>query len=193
MDIDIGDRLRQIRKAKGLSQRQLASRSGVTNGTISMIEQNRSSPSVGSLKKVLEGIPTTLSEFFAQDEESEEQYFFTAGELKELSPGLWGRVGATINLEHVSLRQVGDASRHSLQILYERYPPGADTGEDMLRHEAEEGGVVVSGEIELTVDGRTQNLKANDAYLFNSRLPHRFRNVGDTDCVIVSACTPPSF
>ena len=36
-------------------------------------------------------------------------------------------------------------------------------------------------------------LKAGDGYLFPSLLPHRFRNVGDTPCVVISACTPPTF
>jgi len=36
-------------------------------------------------------------------------------------------------------------------------------------------------------------LSVGDAYHFNSRLPHRFRNPGSDVCIIVSACTPPSF
>jgi mannose-6-phosphate isomerase-like protein (cupin superfamily) len=63
----------------------------------------------------------------------------------------------------------------------------------MLRHEGEEGGVVVRGEIELTVGTATRVLRAGDAYAFESNVPHRFRNLGSTPCEIVSACTPPSF
>src|SRR5882757_4920110 len=51
MTIDVGARLRGIRTTFGLSQRELARRAGVTNGLISLIEQNRVSPSVSSLKK----------------------------------------------------------------------------------------------------------------------------------------------
>ena len=54
--MDIGARLQLVRKSKGLSQRELAKRVGVTNSTISLIEQNKVSPSVSSLKKVLDGI-----------------------------------------------------------------------------------------------------------------------------------------
>src|SRR3989304_4622051 len=75
----------------------------------------------------------------------------------------------------------------------ERLEPGADTGVDMLRHESEESGVVVRGKLELTVGGQTYVLGAGDAYYFDSRLPHRFRNVGSGVCEVVSACTPPSF
>ena len=65
--MDIGSRLQAVRKSKGLSQRELAKRVGVTNSTISLIEQNKVSPSVSSLKKVLDGVPMSLAEFFTLD------------------------------------------------------------------------------------------------------------------------------
>ncbi len=117
----------------------------------------------------------SLSEFFSLEDEGEEQYFFTNSELKELSPGFLGKIGGNGNLDQVSLRQVGDASRHSLQILYERYPPGADTGEDMLRHEAEEGGIVISGEIVITVEDRTQILEAGQRSLDKGGIPVKIK------------------
>jgi transcriptional regulator with XRE-family HTH domain len=64
MDIDVGERLRTIRQQHGLSQRELARRAGVTNGLVSLVEMNRVSPSVSSLKKLLDGIPMSLAEFF---------------------------------------------------------------------------------------------------------------------------------
>jgi mannose-6-phosphate isomerase-like protein (cupin superfamily) len=91
----------------------------------------------------------------------------------------------------MALRQVGDARTHNLQILHERYAAGADTGPTMLEHNAHEGGVVVSGSFEVTVGTSTHLLQPGDAYLFDSRLPHRFRNPGSKDAVVISACTPP--
>ena len=86
-EFDVGARLRAVRESRGLSQRELARRAGVTNGTISLIEQNKNSPSVASLKKVLDGIPMSLPEFFALDMPPREQIFFQAGELVELTKG----------------------------------------------------------------------------------------------------------
>ena len=184
MDFDVGARLRSLREKRGLSQRQLAQLSGVTNGTISLIEQNRSSPSVAILRKVLEGIPITLAEFFSEAEMPPvEQIFFQAPDLIELT-GHGGHHG------QISFRQVGDLRQRTLQILHERYEPGADTGRAMLRHESEEGGVVIKGCIELTVGEQKKLLKPGDAYLFDSRTPHRFRNIGPDVCEIISACTP---
>jgi transcriptional regulator with XRE-family HTH domain len=189
MDIDVGARLRAIREKSGISQRQLAQRAGVTNGTISLIEQNRSSPSVASLRKVLGGIPITLAEFFSQDDlPPPEQIFFRAGDLVELASDIpAARKGS------ISFRQVGDLRGRNLQVLNERYEPGADTGtgKNMLQHDSEEGGVIIEGEIELTVGEQKQILKPGDAYLFDSRIPHRFRNIGDKPCTLISACTPP--
>jgi len=179
---DIGERLRGIRERLGLSQRALASRADVTNGMISLIEQNRSSPSVATLKKILDGIPMSLAEFFATGQPEQPAIFFRADELVEIGGGA------------ISYRQVGAGLQgKALQLLHERLQPGADTGSAMLRHEGEEGGVVVQGEIELTVGGATRVLRAGDAYAFSSRIPHRFRNLGQQACEIVSACTPPSF
>src|ERR1700683_5798374 len=84
MTIDVGARLRSVRTSFSLSQRELARRAGVTNGLISLIEQNRVSPSVSSLKKVLDGVPMSLAEFFTLDLSAAPQAFFGAEELVEL-------------------------------------------------------------------------------------------------------------
>jgi mannose-6-phosphate isomerase-like protein (cupin superfamily) len=90
--------------------------------------------------------------------------------------------------------QVGNnLKNYKLQMMLERYQPGADTGKSMLSHESEESGLVLQGRLELTVGDEVYVLNKGDAYLFNSTLPHRFRNTGREECVVVSACTPPSF
>jgi quercetin dioxygenase-like cupin family protein len=53
--------------------------------------------------------------------------------------------------------------------------------------------VVVSGKLEVTVAQQRRVLSAGDAYLFDSNIPHRFRNAGTEECEVVSACTPPTF
>ncbi|MFD2442355.1 cupin domain-containing protein [Paracoccus kondratievae] len=109
-----------------------------------------------------------MSEFFEPDLPQSPQPFFTPAELRDLTSRLY-----------------------NLQILHERYEPGADTGETMLAHHGSEGGIVIAGEVELTVGDQSRVLKAGDSYLFASNQPHRFRNNPDREAVVVSACTPP--
>jgi len=181
LEPDLGARLRRVRERSGLSQRELARRAGVTNATISLIENNKTSPSVASLKKVLDGLPMSLAEFFALETEPAEPIFFAADEFTELAGG------------KLSFRQVGrNLLGRRLQVLHEHYAPGADTGKSMYAHDAEEGGVVIAGRIEITVGDERRVLGPGDGYYFDSSVPHRFRNVGSEECVIVSACSPPS-
>ena len=182
LSIDVGAHLRAVRTLYGLSQRELAKRAGVTNGLISLIEQNRVSPSVSSLKKVLDGIPMSLAEFFTLDLSASPQVFYKGDELTDLGD-------RSVSLKLVAARRANRA----MSVMHERYAPGADTGADMLRHEGEEGGVVVRGRIELTIGGETRVLGPGDAYYFTSAIPHRFRNVGNEPCEIISASTPPTF
>lgn len=181
-DDDVGPRLRALRQSQGLSQRMLAKSAGVTNSTISLIESGQMNPSVGALKRILSGFPVGLAEFFAYELQAEDKVFFEAQEFIEIGKG------------GVSYRQVGDrAPGRRLQILHERYRAGAGTGNVALSHEGEEGGIVLQGNLEVIVDGQRKILGAGDAYLFDSRRPHSFRAIGPQECIVISACTPPTF
>lgn len=181
-DVDVGLRLRGIRVRHGLSQRALAKRAGVSNATISMVEANRISPSVSGLRQILSGIPLSLSDFFAEAKPSAEQVVFRAHELKEIAGG------------PISFRQVGsNLEGRSLQMMHERYRPGAGSGKAMLSHQGEEAGLVIRGRMLLEVAGARYELAAGDAYFFDSRKPHAFKNIGEEELELVSACTPPSF
>jgi transcriptional regulator with XRE-family HTH domain len=184
MDTDVGLRLKMVRLRHQLSQRALAKKAGVANASISLIESGNTSPSVSALKRILAGIPMTLAEFFSDELPGvASEVFYRADSLTEISGG-----------DGISYRQIGSAKAgHALQILNERYAVGADTGLIMLQHEGEEGGVILSGRLEVTVGEQTRILSAGDAYYFNSKQPHRFRNAGNEICTLVSSCSPPTF
>lgn len=182
MEQEISERLKNIRSQLGLSQRQLAKSSGVANATISQIESGSLNPTVGMLKKILDGIPISLSDFFAENSNYMEAIFFTKDKLVEIGKG------------GISYRQVGTHLHNkSIQMLQECYQPGAHTGKHAIQHEGEECGIVLKGAIEVTVGEQKKVLKTGDAYYFKSHLPHHFKNVGREPCELISACTPPGF
>ena len=178
---DLGERLRAARRSGGLSQRELARRAGLTHGTISFIERNQISPSIGTMRQVLDSLGLTLSEFFAEDRAPAPQFFFGRAELLDVGTG------------GVQLLQLGRSLvGRPLQVLLEFYPPGAETSGAPYRVDGgEEGGIVVEGEIEATVGDEVRTLRQYDGYLYPTTLPHKLRNVSDRRCVIVSATTPP--
>ena len=163
--MDTGSRLKLVRESYKLSQRELARRSGVTNATISLIEQNRVSPSVSSLKKLLEGIPMSLADFFTFDQPPREhQYVFRANEQPDL-----GRHCLRLLLIGASVPS------RQMRLLREQYAPGASSGEEPIVHaEGEECGLVMRGAVEFTVDESVSVLNAGDGYYFSTTLPHKF-------------------
>jgi transcriptional regulator with XRE-family HTH domain len=182
MDQEIGRRLRDIRTRMKLSQRQLARQSGVANATISQIEAGKLNPTVSMLKRVLDGIPVNLSEFFGDEFESGEQVFFRAEELTEIADG------------DVSFMQVGANLRNkSLQMIKECYQPGAGTGRHAITHDGEECGFILSGRLQVSVGEQTTILRAGEAYYFKSDQPHHFHNPGNEACELITACSPPTF
>ncbi|MDO2949591.1 cupin domain-containing protein [Aeromonas simiae] len=180
--MDIGNRLKAVRTKAALSQRELAKRSGVTNGFISQIEKNQVSPSVSSLRKVLEGIPMSLASFFTEETEMGSEVVFRAADMPDLGS------------HPISYRLVGHSrANRAIGMLKEVLPPGADTGDDMLSHDGEECGIVITGCAEVTVGEQVYLLQPGDGYYFDSRTPHRFRNPGQDECVLISANTPATF
>lgn len=182
--MDVGIRLKEVRLLNNLSQRELAKRAGVTNSTISMIEKNSVSPSISSLKKVLNGIPISLVDFFAEElnQPKTQQVTYKPEELLDIGTG------------DILMKLVGKAfPRRQMTFLIETYPAGTDTGIEMLQNDAEEGGLVIEGKIELTVGTDVFLLGKNDSYYFDNNKPHRFRNISNKVCKIVSATTPGNF
>ena len=86
-DLILGARLRALRERAGLSQRALAKKTGVPNSTISLMESGKTNPSVGALRRVLDGIPVSLSEFFEFEPEMEKTTFYAAEDLPEIGKG----------------------------------------------------------------------------------------------------------
>ena len=179
---NIGKKLRDLRTRAGLSQRALAKIVGVSNGTISVIENGDQDPTVGVLKRIIEGLGISMSDFFGEDSQEDQRYFFPKEELKDIGSG---------DIEYLQLGS--DLTGKAIQLLMERYEPGSDTGATKLAHDGEEGGFIISGRLEVSVGSHQRILGPGDAYYFPSSMPHKFRNIGKDPCVLVSACTPPSF
>jgi len=175
----VGARLRSVRELAGLSQRELAKRAGVTNATVSLIEQESHAPSLASLHRILNAIPISMAEFFALPTSRENVLFYNKDELTSVTRGA------------TQLNVLGAERRDKkLQLFFERYSPGASTGDELISHEGETAAVVVQGTIEVEVDGKTHHIESGGGFQLLGKHPYRLRNVGRTTAIVVCACTP---
>ncbi len=168
--------------AAGLSQRRAAELSGLTHSAISTIEQDKVSPAISTLQKLLKVYGLSLSEFFSEPEKPDEpQVVINQDDLIEM-----GSQGVSMKLVHN-----GNPNR-TLAMIFETYQPGTTTGE-RIKHQGEEIGTVLEGEIILTINGQDYHLVAGQSYAINTGIPHSFSNTSAGICRIISAHTPTTF
>ncbi|MCZ4292938.1 MULTISPECIES: HTH-type transcriptional regulator PuuR [Vibrio] len=181
---EIGKNIVQLRKQNGLSQRELAERAGITHSAISSIENGKVSPSVSSLQKIVNVFSLSLSEFFIveNDQSDETKVVVTQDELVEMGS------------ESVSMKLVTNGSKDQvIGFLIEEYAPHGTTGAREIRHEGEEIGTVLEGEITLEYRGKSYLIKQGESYVIDTMKPHKFTNHTDKACRMISAHTPTTF
>lgn len=66
--MDIGEKIRKIREAKGLSQKEVAATVGMDQSQYSKIEKGKTDPTTATLQKITAAIGVSLAEIFASDE-----------------------------------------------------------------------------------------------------------------------------
>jgi len=181
-DLAVGARLKAVRVREGLSQRELAKRSGVTNATISLIEQDTHAPSLASLHRILTAIPISIADFFAIPVTDQNALFYEANDLAVVTRGA------------ADLRVLGSERRDKkLQLFIERYKPGASTGAEPISFDGETAAIVIEGTIEVEIDGKKNRINAGGGYQLFANRPYRLKNAGRTIAIVVCACTPPLF
>lgn len=177
----IGQKIRQVRTARGLTLHQVAQKVGLTRGAISQIERDRSNPSIGTLKAIADALGITMGSLFDAARPSGSLVVHPSAR-KVLSP----RRGITYHLLTPDLNG-------RVEFILSEYQPGATTGDVRYTHAGEECGLVLQGRLELQVGEETYVLKAGDSIRFDCSVPHRLTNVGKSVLRCIWAVSPPSF
>lgn len=170
----LGQRLRILRRSAGLSLNELAQRAGVSVGMISQIERNLANPSVRMLERlrVALNVPlTTLLEGDGPDVASSDPSDDRQPFVRRASQRPHFSVGAS-GLAKELLSPQGD---HDLQFMIIAIPPYTRS-EEILLGPGEKAGMVLEGEISLTVGERSERLAEGDSFQFRSTVPHGVEN-----------------
>jgi transcriptional regulator with XRE-family HTH domain len=178
---DVPRRLRAERERRGISLRELARRLGISPSAVSQIETGRARPSVTTLWAIVTELGMSLDDLFQQETGAERGGAGHATgaraapvvtertrEANRLATGVrWGRLTAEADPD--------------VDFIWVDYEVGGSSSPDdgLVRHAGREYGLVLTGELEVTVGFETSVLGAGDSISFDSTTPHRLRNVGD--------------
>lgn len=175
---DLGNVIRRIRKHKGMTVTELAEAASMSASYISQMERGLISPSVTALHQLSEalGVPT----FYFFVEEDQLDIVVRAHERKVMD------IDSTARYELVS-----PSLRRNMQLVQCTLPVGQSTRKEPFPHRGEEAAYVVRGRVELTVGEHEYVLEAGDCAQFEAALPHKYRNIGEEDAVILFSISPP--
>lgn len=177
--MDIGNRLRDLRVLKGLTQEELAGRAELSKGFISQVERNLTSPSIATLMDILQCLGLTIGEFF--NEEPEEQIVFGHQDYFE-------KVDNELN--NTIKWIIPNAQKHIMEPILLTLQAAGSTYPDNP-HEGEEFGYVLSGSISIHLGNRIYRVKKGESFYFIPDKKHFLTT--KSGAVVLWVSSPPSF
>jgi len=179
MDVAVGQRIRDLRRTRAMSLEAVAARTELSIGFLSQIERGLSSPSLRVLATLADVLGVGIAGLFGTKEDAAAAPdAIVTRERQRAQLNLW-RTGISKQL----LSPAGSEGRLNLFLVH--MEPGGSTGDELYTHDGEEAGLVIEGEMKLTVDAESWTLKRGDSFRFASRRPHRFSNPSDDSKAVV--------
>ena len=177
--MDIGNKLKELRVLKGLTQEELADRSELSKGFISQLERNLTSPSITTLMDILQCLGTSIGEFFneAPDEQivfGKQDYFVKEdteykNEIKWIIP---------------------NAQKNTIEPIYLTLQAGGSTCPD-TPHEGEEFGYILQGTVSIHLGNKTYKAKKGESFYYTADKTHFLSS--KSGAVLIWVSSPPSF
>ncbi len=177
--MNIGQKIKQLRVLKGLTQEELADRAELSKGFISQVERNLTSPSIATLMDILQCLGTTVSDFF--NDSPEEQIVFSQEDYFEKND---------TDLQNTIHWIIPNAQKNQMEPIRIKLEPGGSTYPDNP-HEGEEFGYVLSGSITIHLGSKTYRAKKGESFYFTADRKHFITS--KTGAILIWVSSPPSF
>ena len=168
----LGNRIKHMRQNTGYTLVDLSKRSGIALATLSRIENDKMVGTLDSHKKICQALGITLSELFSNlEREMKAVYIQRNCAQKEVFS----------HSEHFTrtILTSKDSGKNILPLMVTVQPGGVENI-DANRADIEKFIYSLEGSIELTIDGDTFQLQAEDTLYFNASSPHTIKNTGGT-------------
>jgi len=183
VDVHVGADIRSLRKSRGMTLNQLCEALGRSVGWLSQVERGQTDPSIPDLKSIAALFKVPVSFFFRHEDapENERGWIVRSG-----ARAVMGSSEDGLKEELLSPDISGD-----FEMIRSVFEPGA-VRELMTPRETQDGGFVVTGELELTIGSQTYHLKAGDSFQFD-RQPYGWRNCGSEPAEVIWIISPPIY
>jgi transcriptional regulator with XRE-family HTH domain len=181
-EVDVGERLRDIRRLRRATLRTIAGRAGVSESFLSQVERGRASASIASLRRIAGALGVTVADLFEPSGPPRPRVL-----RREERPSLaFGILGRKLLLTPRPL--------HHLEVFAGELDPGGSTGPEQYAHgDSEELFVVLSGTVQLELGGELHELESGDSIDYRSSTPHRILNIGQEIAEVMWIISPPSY
>src|ERR671934_2690972 len=181
-EVDVGERLRAIRRSRRATLRTIAARSGLSESFLSQVERGRSSASIASLRRIADALGVSIADLFDLDGVPGPRVL-----RREERPALaFGVLGRKLLLTPRPLQ--------NLEVFIGELEVGGSTGHQPYAHgDSEELFVVLSGSVQLELGGELFELDRGDSIDYRSSTPHRVSNAGAELAEVMWIISPPSY
>ena len=179
--MEIGNKIKELRIKKGLTQEELADRCELSKGFISQLENDLTSPSIATLVDILQCLGTSLQNFFA--DMTDEQIVFGNDDYFEKRDD---ELHSTV--EWI----IPNAQKNMMEPIRVTLDAGGSTYPD-LPHEGEEFGYVLSGTIYIVLGNRTIKAKKGESFYFKPDSRHYIKAGEKSGAIFIWVSTPPNF
>jgi transcriptional regulator with XRE-family HTH domain len=181
-EVDVGERLRELRRFRRATLRTIADRSGLSESFLSQVERGRSSASIASLRRIADALGISMADLFEPDAVPGPKVI-----RRQDRPTLaFGVLGKKALLTPKPL--------HHLEVFVGELEVGGSTGDQPYVHgDSEELVVVISGSVQLELGGELFDLERGDSIDYRSSTPHRVSNTGQEVAEVMWIISPPSY
>jgi transcriptional regulator with XRE-family HTH domain len=169
--MDIGSTIRAIRKRKNVTIAQICEATGLSQGFMSQIENNKTSPSISTLENIAQTLKVPLAYLLLKKEDR-------MSIVRKIERRITTSGSEKLKVEHLS-------STKNVRMMLVEFPPGASTGDVPHAHEGEEVHVVIKGRIYAEQGEDTAEFGEGDSFSWNACAPHVVRNIGDDMAILL--------
>lgn len=177
--LDLGARVRQLRKARDWTLEQAAGQAGLARSTLSKIENGQMSPTYEALKKLATGLEISVPQLFTPPEKGQ-----VNGRIAVTKSGE-GNAQATVTYEHELLAETL-TKKNMLPYRARVRARSMDEFEGWVRHDGEEFLYVLTGVISLYTEFYEPiEMRRGDSAYYDATMGHNVISVSDEDALIL--------